>query len=100
MRAAIISFLLNLGLALSAVYPGSQGSPSLLARIADIIAAPPGAIAKLAFSPQQHTADAIIVAAAESLACSFLFYLLIAWVILKGANGIRRARMVRSERRD
>jgi hypothetical protein len=98
LKAVTISVFVNVGLALSAFYPGSPRKPSLLARIADVVAAPPGAISQLLFSPQQHTAHAFIVAAAESFVCSFVFYLLVAWIILRGATGIKHARATRKER--
>jgi len=85
LKATVFSLVLNLGLVLSAIVPS-------LARVADIVAAPPGIIIKLLISPPAHSPSAFIVAAAESLACSIVFYLLIAWVVLKVAQVIKRQR--------
>lgn len=87
----MISALLNFGLVLTAFVGGPQGRYPLVVRFADAVAAPPGVIANALFSPKQHTAHAFILAAVESLVCSFLFYALVAWVILSLVHSVKWA---------
>lgn len=84
LKAVAFSALLNLCLVLSefAAVP-KGGDRSLFVRIADAIAAPPGLISQIAFAPKQHTVHAFVLAAAESLICSFVFYALVAWAVLE-----------------
>ena len=84
LKAVAFSALLNLFLVLSEFAAAPKGGDrSLFVQIADAIAAPPGLVAKMAFAPKQHTVNAFVVSAAESLICSFVFYVLLAWAVLK-----------------
>jgi hypothetical protein len=83
LKATGISLILNCGLALSAFLYDAHKPPSVLLRIADAFAAPPGVIAAWIFAPKQHSYRAFVNAAAGALFCSVLFYAVIAWGFIK-----------------
>jgi hypothetical protein len=96
LKAIAFSALLNLCLVFSAFASIPNESHNLFVKIADAIAAPPGVISELAFTPKQHTVHAFVLAAAESLVCSFVFYALVAWAVLE----LLRLRKIHKNRKD
>jgi len=77
------SGLVNAFLLSSAFAAGAGGKRSLYVRLADMVAAPPGYITDLLFTPKEHSLSALLSGAAVSLACSILFYTLISWLVLR-----------------
>jgi hypothetical protein len=92
LKALMISVALNCVLLVMSVFGGSPEGGSLVARIADAIAAPPGAIAQRVFAPKKHSVGAFVAAATESLAWSIIFYAIVALLILEGFNFLRKRR--------
>lgn len=86
LQAIAISAVLNLCLVLSEFAGVQNGYRSFFVRIADAIASPPGVIANLFLAPRQHTVHAFVLAAAESLVCSFVFYVLFIWAVREILN--------------
>src|SRR5580692_1946563 len=86
------SALVNAFLVSSAFAGSAGGNKSVYVRVADLVAAPPGYIANQMFAPKQHTASAFALAAIGSLACSFLFYSVVSWLILRTLVQIQSAR--------
>ena len=80
-KAFIISLILNSGLAFLAFYDNAQ-KPSVLTRIADAVAAPPGVIANFIFAPKQHSYPAFVKAVVGALLCSVVFYAVVTWAVL------------------
>lgn len=68
------SFALNAALITISLLGGSQNGGSIVLRIADTIAAPPGVQAERVFAPSEHSVGAFAVAAAASLMWSLFFY--------------------------
>jgi hypothetical protein len=81
-KAIAISLILNCGLALSAFLYNAQ-RPSVLSRVADALAAPPGVIANWIFAPKQHSYPALVTAMLGALLCSIVFYTAVTWGVLK-----------------
>jgi hypothetical protein len=86
------SALVNAFLISSAFASGAGGKKSLYVRLADLISAPPGYIANQMFAPSEHTASAFATAATASLVCSFFFYGVVSWLILRTLLMIQSAR--------
>ena len=81
--AFALSALINLCLVLSEFAGLESDRHAWLVRVANAIAAPPGVLAKALFEPRQHTVHAFALAAAESLLCSFVFYLFFIWLVFE-----------------
>lgn len=90
LKALIVSILLNGLMILLSMFSGTSGVRSLMVRIGDAIAAPPGVIARWAFQPREHSVGAFVTAAGESLVFSILFYAAAALLLLEAANRIVR----------
>jgi hypothetical protein len=86
LKALTISIAVNGAMVFMSLLGGPE---SLLVRIADAIAAPPGVIAKWVFQPREHSVGAFVAAAAESLGFSVLFYAIAVLLILKAVNWLR-----------
>jgi hypothetical protein len=86
LKALALSVALNVVMIVLSALGGVPGGGSLVQRIADALAAPPGAIAQRVFAPKEHSAGAFAAAAAESLAWSIFFYGIVAWVILESVS--------------
>jgi hypothetical protein len=89
LQAAIASLVLNLAIILMSFLGGSPEGGSVVVRIADAIAAPPGVVAEWAFRPHGHTPGALLAGAAECLACSIAFYAVLALVFLEAVMCVR-----------
>jgi hypothetical protein len=86
------SALVNAFLISSAFASGTGGKKSLYVRLADLVAAPPGYISNQMFAPKEHTASAFATAALASLTCSFFFYAVVSWLILRTVLLLQSAR--------
>jgi len=67
----------------SGLLGGAQGRSTLLARLSDVLSAPPGIIITLCCAPRQHSAGALFLSFVEATGISILFYGLVAWLILE-----------------
>jgi hypothetical protein len=87
-KAIAISLILNFGLALSSLFYNGQ-EPSVLSRVADAVAAPPGVVANWIFAPKQHSYPAFLKAMVGALLCSVVFYAVVAWGVLRFISYLR-----------
>ena len=86
LKALVVSVVLNGVMLVMSALGGALGNGSLVLRMADGIAAPPGAIAERVLAPKEHSLGAFAAAAAESLVWSIVFYAIVAWVILESVS--------------
>jgi len=82
-QAFVASVLLNVLTIVAGLAGGAQGRSTLLTRLSDIIAAPPGIIITHCCAPHQHTGGAFFLSILEATGISILFYGLAAWFILE-----------------
>jgi hypothetical protein len=85
-KAVLISLALNAGMVVAALLGSLFGERSLLTRVSDLVAAPPGLIAERAFQPRDHSAGALIVSMSASLTFSIVFYAVIVLAILEAVR--------------
>ena len=95
-KALVTSIVVNCGMILASFAGDPTKDRSLLVRVADAIAWPPGVFIDRLFAPRQHTLGAFLGAITESLAFSVLFYSVVVLAILEAVGflqrGIRKGR--------
>ena len=89
--------LVNAFMISSAWFARPDGPQPIYVRIADAFAAPPGYVAMKLNHPSQHTVSAYITALVLSLACSFLFYAAVCWILIRAVMMLRSRRMQQSQ---
>ena len=90
-KALLASGVLNALMIVAGLSGGAQGRSTLLTRLSDAVAAPPGIIITHCCAPHEHTARAFLLSVVEATGVSVLFYGLIAWLILELVYWKRKA---------
>jgi hypothetical protein len=91
-QAFVASVLLNVVTIAAGLSGGAQGRSTLLTRLSDFVAAPPGIIITHCCTPDQHTGKAFFSSVLEATGISILFYGLAAWLILEAVYWSKRTR--------
>ncbi|MGA7631204.1 MAG: hypothetical protein WCB11_10575 [Terriglobales bacterium] len=82
-KVLVVSVVLNVLMIAAGLSGGAQGRSTLLTRLSDVVAAPPGMIIKHCCAPRQHTSGAFFLSVLAATGISILFYSLAAWLILE-----------------
>jgi len=81
-NALWISLVINSLMFLLGLVRPSHGQPSVLARVSDWLAEPPGFLINRLVPPAGHTPGSVFLAITESIVLSLLFYFVCAWIVL------------------
>jgi hypothetical protein len=82
-KALVGSVVLNVLMIAAGLSGGANGRSTLLTRLSDVLAAPPGIIITHCCAPRQHSGGAFLLSIVEATGISVLFYGLVAWLILE-----------------